>query len=200
MSERTDVAPSAIANFEPCNASRVLLAQRREGAIGSTIVPVLEGTRPLLVEVQALTSPTAISVPRRVATGIDVSRLLLICAVLTKKVGLPLVGQDVVVNVAGGLRITEPAADLGVALAIASSLRNVPVMPHNVAVAGEIGLTGEVRSVPQMERRFDEVSRLGLTQFIVPGSWRQGSSNGVAAVPVSTLTDALAMHLPAQRS
>ena len=132
--------------------SRTFLAERGADAVGSVIVSTLGGSRPLLVEVQALTTPSVLPTPRRVATGVDHSRLLLVCAVLTRRAGLPLSNQDVVVNVAGGLRVGEPAADLGMALAISSSFRNEPLKPDAAAI-GEVGLTGEVRAVPQLERR-----------------------------------------------
>ena len=147
--------------------SRALLSYRRSGSVGSAITAVMEGSRPLLVEVQALTTPSSLPAPRRVATGIDLTRLLLICAVLSRRVGVPLANQDVVVNVAGGLRVSEPAADLAVALAITSSFRNVPLAPELVAV-GEVGLSGEVRGVPQIHRRISEAARLGLARCLLP--------------------------------
>jgi len=128
---------------------------------------VLEGNRPLLVEIQALTTPTIFGMPRRTANGVDYNRLLIIIAVLTKRAGLKLGNQDIIVNVAGGLSIEEPAADMGIALAIASSFRNVPVRSE-LAVMGEVGLSGELRSVPQLERRLDEASRLGFKYCLVP--------------------------------
>ena len=178
--------------------SKAFLSERTEGAVGSVVVATLEGSRPMLVEVQALTSPSVLPTPRRVATGIDFNRLLLVCAVLTRRVGMSLANEDVVVNVTGGLRIGEPAADLGLALAIASSLRNVPVAPQLAAV-GEVGLSGEVRRVPQLERRLDEVSRLGLRECLVPGSSKRGSGEAAdraIARPVSTVAEALSKGLP----
>ena len=175
--------------------SRTFLSERMEGAVGSVVVATLEGTRPLLVEVQALTSPSMLPAPRRVATGIDVNRLLLVCAVLTRRTGLSLANQDVIVNVTGGLRIGEPAADLGVALGIVSSLRNVPVSPHLAAI-GEVGLSGEVRRVPQLERRVTEVARLGLKECLVPGSSERLEHEALSATPVATLTQAVAASIP----
>ena len=134
---------------EIANPSQVFLSQRSEGAIGSVIVPTLEGTRPLLVEIQALTSPTSFGLPRRNANGVDYNRLLMITAVLTKRARLPLGNQDIIANVVGGIRVNEPAADLGIALAIASSSRNARVNPDLVAI-GEIGLSGELRAVSQL--------------------------------------------------
>ena len=171
--------------------SRTFLSERREDAVGSVVVPTLEGSRPLLVEVQALTNPSLLPTPRRVTTGIDFNRLLLVCAVLTRRAGLSLANQDVVVNVTGGLRIGEPAADLGVALAIISSLRNVPVAPH-VAAIGEVGLSGEVRRVSQIQRRIAEVARLGLRECLVPATVGvEGTTqDGLVATPVHTLSQA----------
>jgi len=147
--------------------SRVLLAQRHEDAVGAALAPVMEGTRPLLLEVQALTAPTQLPAPRRVANGVDYNRLLMLAAVASRRAGLDLGGQDIIVSVAGGFRVSEPAADLAVVLALASSLYNRPLGP-GLAALGEVGLTGELRSVPQMERRLAECSRLGLTRCVLP--------------------------------
>ena len=180
--------------------SMAFLSGRRGGAVGSIIVSTLEGTRPLLVEIQALTSPSVLPTPRRVATGIDFNRLLLVCAVLTRRVGMPLSNQDIVVNVTGGLRISEPAADLGLALAIASSLRDVP-LDLAVAAIGEVGLSGEVRMVPQLERRVQEVGRLGLKRCLVPGDagLEEGSQDGLETIPVFSLAEAVSASIPRQR-
>lgn len=149
------------------NPSRAFLSQRGTEAIGSAVVPTIEGSRPLLVEIQALTTTTAFGMPRRTANGIDFNRLLLVTAVLTKRVGLKLGNQDIMVNVTGGLRVGEPAADLGMALAIASSLRDIEVAPQTAAV-GEVGLSGELRAASQLERRLNEAARLGFKRCIVP--------------------------------
>ena len=154
--------------------SSALLSDRRAGSVGSAIVAVMEGSRPLLAEVQALTTPSSLPTPRRVATGIDFNRLLLVCAVLSRRAGIPLANQDVVVNVAGGLRVNEPAADLAVALAIASSFRNVP-LAHDFVAVGELGLSGEVRGVPQLHRRVSEAARLGLKSCILPPNDSDGT-------------------------
>ena len=177
--------------------SKAFLSERRAGAIGSVIVSALEGSRPLLVEIQALTTPSALPTPRRVATGIDFNRLLLVCAVVTRRAGVPLSNQDVIVNVTGGLKLSEPAVDLGLALAIASSLRNAPV-DSEVAAIGEVGLSGEVRRVPQLDRRIHEVARLGLKRCLVPGDERResGSHQGLDTVPVQTLTQAVRACIP----
>ena len=179
--------------------SRSFLSQRQDGSVGSVVVATMEGSRPLLVEVQALTSPSMLPTPRRVGTGVDFNRLLLVCAVLTRRAGLSLAGEDVVVNVTGGLRISEPAADLGVALAIASSLRNIPV-PPNLAAVGEVGLSGEIRGVPQLDRRIAEIMRIGMGHCLVPA--RAGGSgadgDGLKTTGVETLVGALAASLPGE--
>ncbi|MGH2598539.1 MAG: DNA repair protein RadA [Dehalococcoidia bacterium] len=149
------------------NPSEVFLAEREQGAIGSVIVPTVEGSRPLLVEVQALASPSAIPTPRRTASGIEFTRLLLIAAVLTKRAGVRLSDQDLIVNVVSGLKINEPAADLGVALAIASSYRDQP-LPGDMVALGEIGLSGELRSVSHLEQRLAEAEKLGFRSAVIP--------------------------------
>jgi DNA repair protein RadA/Sms len=154
---------------EVSNPSEAFLAERMTAVPGSAVAVILEGTRPLLVEVQALTTPTSFSTPRRTANGVDFNRLLLLTAVLSKRVGLPRGNQDVFVNVVGGLKIAEPAADLSVATAIASSLQGRPVLA-DLAVIGEIGLSGELRSVTQVERRLHEAAKLGFKQVLVPRS------------------------------
>lgn len=176
--------------------SRSLLAERANGAIGSAVTPILEGSRTLLVEVQALTNPSALPTPRRVATGIDHNRLLLVCAVLSRRAGIPLANQDVIVNVTGGLKISEPAADLAVALAIASSFRNEPVEAATAAV-GELGLTGEIRRIPQLERRLQEASRLGFRRCLHPADSINSKSDpdGLKAITVAHIRQAVGLGL-----
>jgi DNA repair protein RadA/Sms len=158
---------------------------------GSTVAVTLEGTRPLLVEVQALTSPTSFSTPRRTANGVDFNRLLLLTAVLSKRVGLPMGDQDVFVNVVGGLRIAEPAADLSIATAIASSQQGIPV-PSDLAIIGEIGLSGELRSVTQTEKRINEAAKLGFQRVLLPRSRRNGdTTTGIEVISVRSLGEAL---------
>jgi DNA repair protein RadA/Sms len=161
---------------EVADPSQALLAQRYDRAVGAALVPVIEGTRPLLLEIQALTSPSHAPVPRRVANGVDYNRLLMLTAVASRRAGLEISGQDIIVNVAGGFRVSEPAADLGVALALASSLYNQPLAP-NVVAFGEVGLSGELRTVPQTERRLLEASRLGLSRCILPEAARHDINN-----------------------
>ena len=172
--------------------SQVFLGERRKDAVGSVVVATIEGTRPLLVEVQALTNPSLLPAPRRVATGVDFNRLLLVCAVLTRRTGISLADQDVVVSVTGGLRVSEPAADLGIALAVASSMRNAPI-PSGLVAFGEIGLTGEIRAVPQAERRIAEAERLGLTRHVSAHPSGNGAGAGRS---VGTLGEALSYAIP----
>ena len=180
--------------------SKSLLAERANGAIGSAVMPMLEGTRTLLVEVQALTSPSVLPTPRRVATGIDHNRLLLVCAVLSRRAGIQLASQDVIVNVTGGLKVSEPAADLAVALAIASSHRNEPVDP-GLAAVGELGLTGEVRRIPQLERRLQEASRLGFQRCLHAGeaSDLETNLNALKPISVSHIRQAIGLGLMARQ-
>ena len=162
-----EMSPSGLQ--EVTNPSEMFLAERLPNASGSAIAVPLEGTRPLLVEVQALASTTAFAQPRRTANGVDFNRLLLITAVLSKRVGLRLSDQDIFVNVVGGLKITEPGSDLAVAVAIVSSARNKPVAA-DMALLGEIGLSGELRSVSQLGRRLTEASKLGFKRAVIPRS------------------------------
>ena len=182
--------------IEVANPSAVFLAERLPEAAGSAIAVTMEGTRPLLVEIQALSSATSFRLPRRTANGVDLNRLLLLVAVLSKRVGLRLFDQDVFVNVVGGLRISEPAADLAIALAIASSFQNVPA-PADLAVIGEVGLSGELRTVSQLPRRLNEAAKLGFGRCIVPATHRQVKDvpAGMEVLPARSLPEALAMAL-----
>jgi len=177
---------------EVANPSEVFLAERRTGASGSAVVATIEGTRPLLVEVQALVAPTSYGVPQRSSTGFDSRRLQMLLAVLEKRVGLRLGQYDVFVNVAGGVRIDEPAVDLGMALAIVSSLRDIPVDATAVAI-GEIGLGGEIRSVSQVEKRISEAGKLGFTRCLLPqGNARNiAPRNGVGLIEIETVDQAI---------
>ena len=173
------------------NPSEAFLAERVLQAPGSVVAVTLEGTRPLLVEVQGLTSPTAFGNPRRTANGVDFNRLLLTLAVLTRRVGLRLGDQDVFVNIVGGLHIDEPAADLAVAVAVASSLRDRTV-PADLALVGEVGLSGELRSVAQLGIRLREASKLGFRRVIVPRSVRiEPAPPGLEVIPVRSVQEAL---------
>lgn len=173
------------------NPSELFLAERVRDAPGSAVVVALEGTRPILIEVQALTSSAGYGTPRRVATGFDATRLQLLVAVLTKHAGLRLADQDVFVNVTGGIRLVEPAADLGVALAIASSASGIPLDPTAVYI-GELGLAGEVRGVHALERRLQEAARLGFERAFVPASSRVASvSAELRLLPIRSLAEAV---------
>jgi DNA repair protein RadA/Sms len=173
------------------NPSALFLAERKEGSPGSAVVATLEGSRPMLVEVQALVSPSSFGTPRRMSLGIDPNRTNLLLAVLEKRVGLELLGDDVFVSVAGGLDVVEPAADLGVAAAVASSFRNRAVPPHT-AVFGEVGLAGEVRGVGQTPLRVREAAQMGFTRCILPARCVPTEGvEGVDLVGVETLEEAL---------
>ncbi|HZD57045.1 MAG TPA: DNA repair protein RadA [Anaerolineales bacterium] len=158
---------------EIANPSEAFLAERMVNAPGSAIVVTMEGTRPLLVEIQGLTTHTSFGNPRRTPNGVDFNRLLLTVAVLTRRVGLRLSEQDVFVNVVGGLKVSEPAADLAIAAAIASSTRDLPVRAATVLI-GEVGLSGELRMVNQMPARLHEAAKLGFTAAVVPRRLRRG--------------------------
>jgi DNA repair protein RadA/Sms len=177
---------------EVANPSEAFLAERMVNAPGSAIAVTMEGTRPLLVEVQGLTSPTQFGNARRTANGVDFNRLLLTTAVLTRRMGLRLGEQDVFVNVVGGLKIGEPAADLAVAAAIASSMQDQPVKA-DTALIGEVGLSGELRQVSQMPARLREAAKLGFKRAIVPKRIRKGEPwpDGIEVVEVRTLRQAL---------
>lgn len=182
--------------MEPvANPSELFLAERLPNAAGSAIAVPLEGSRPLLVEVQALASATAFSQPRRTGNGVDFNRLLLVTAVLSKRMGFNLSTQDIFVNVIGGMRVGEPAADLAIASAITSSYRNVPVTA-DVAILGEIGLSGELRSVSQLPRRLREAAKLGFSRAIIPHYARKQHKQAdippeIETIGVRTVTDAL---------
>ncbi|HET9906001.1 MAG TPA: DNA repair protein RadA [Anaerolineales bacterium] len=177
---------------EVTNPSEAFLAERMINAAGSAIAVTMEGTRPILVEIQGLTSPTQFGNARRTANGVDFNRLLLITAVLTRRVGLKLSEQDIFVNVVGGLQIDEPAADLAVATAIASSWRDISVKADAVLIA-EIGLAGELRMPGQMPGRLKEAQKLGFKTAIVPKALRKGEPypKGIEIVEVRSLDQAL---------
>jgi DNA repair protein RadA/Sms len=151
------------------NPSKLFLAERASGTPGSAVLCCVEGSRPILVEVQALVSTSTYGNARRMALGIDPSRLSLLLAVLEKRAGLALAGDDVYVNVAGGMNVDEPAADLSVLAAVASSVRNRGLSP-STAVFGEVGLSGEIRGVPQAALRMREAAQMGFTRLIVPAA------------------------------
>jgi DNA repair protein RadA/Sms len=182
---------------EIADPARAFLADHRGSAPGSVVAPTLEGSRPLLVEVQALVSPTGYGTPTRKASGLDPNRLSLLIAVLGRRAGIALGSQDVYANLAGGLSVVEPALDLPLALALASSARDRPVPSGTVAI-GEVGLLGELRAVVGLERRLREAARLGFERAIVPHP-SSGSTlpsiDGLDVVAVATLRDAIAAAL-----
>lgn len=150
---------------EVLNPSEIFLEERSRGASGSTVVASMEGTRPVLVEIQALISPSSFGNPRRMATGVDSNRVPLLMAVLEKRVGLMLQNQDAYIKVAGGVRLDEPAIDLAIAISIASSFRDQPTNPEDIFI-GEVGLTGEIRRVSRIEQRVQEAAKLGFKRVI----------------------------------
>jgi DNA repair protein RadA/Sms len=185
---------------EVTNPSEAFLAERMINAAGSAIAVTMEGTRPILVEIQGLTSPTQFGNARRTANGVDFNRLLLLAAVLTRRVGLKLSEQDVFVNVVGGLQIDEPAADLAIAAAIASSWRDIPVKVDAVLIA-EIGLAGELRMPSQMQTRLREAQKLGFKTAIVPKALRKGEPypKGIEIIEVRSIQQALEVALSVPR-
>ena len=174
------------------NPSEVFLQERPEGASGSVVTVCMEGTRPMLVEIQALVSGSKYGTGRRMAQGFDQNRTALLIAVLEKRLGFQLMGDDVFINIAGGLEVDEPAADLGVIAAIASSYRNLPI-PADVAVFGEVGLTGEVRGALQAQVRAREAQTLGFKKLILPATNKTGLEKllGIRVVGVRNLEEAL---------
>ncbi len=178
---------------EVMNPSAMMLDGRSKDEPGSVVAVALEGTRPMLLEIQALVSPTSFNNPRRMATGLDFNRLTMIIAVLEKKLGMQLHTFDAYLNVVGGMRLDEPATDLAVLCAVASSYRNRPVDAGTV-IFGEVGLTGEVRSVSQTEKRIMEAARLGFQRCIIPatdGRTEKKLVNGIEICPVRTVEQAL---------
>ncbi len=174
------------------NPSEIFLAERRADVTGSVAVSTVEGTRPIMAELQALVTPTTFGNPRRTAIGVDFGRFTLLLAVLEKRVGLHLMGQDVYVNVVGGLKVDEPSVDLGLMAAVASAFRDVPV-PANVVVMGEVGLGGEVRAIAQAEMRVHEAAKLGFARCILPASnlSKMHKVRGIELVGVSQADEAL---------
>ena len=182
--------------IEVPNPSQMLLSGRPENAPGTCVACVMEGTRPVLAEVQALVSKTTINMPRRTADGFDFNRAVLLLAVLEKRGGMHLGSFDVFINVIGGLRLDEPAADLPVVLAVASSYRDRPI-PGDLAAIGEVGLTGEIRAVLHLSQRLQEVARLGFKQCIIPknGTDKLEIPQGIQVVRVRNIREAIEIAL-----
>ena len=175
------------------NPSELLLSERPTGTPGSCVTCVMDGVRPILAEVQALVAPTSYSVPRRTSNGIDYNRATLLLAVLEKRGGLRIGGCDAFINVIGGLTLNEPAADLAVVLALASCFRDLPV-PEDLAAVGEVGLTGEIRSVSVLGQRLSEIQRLGFRKCLVPvRGVRDLDIPGLQLIPVHNIREALAV-------
>ncbi|MBZ0279203.1 MAG: DNA repair protein RadA [Anaerolineae bacterium] len=179
------------------NPSEAFLAERVVNAPGSAIAVTMEGTRPLLVEMQALTSPTSFGNPRRTPNGVDINRLLLISAVLSKRVGLKLHEQDIFVNVIGGMKVSEPATDLAMAAAMASSYYDKPV-PADLAIVGEVGLSGEIRAVGQLTARLHEAAKLGFKRVLIPKTRRvlDGLPPSLKLIEARNVAEALAVIMP----
>lgn len=175
---------------EVANPSRLFLGDRNEGATGSVVVPCMEGTRALLVEVQALLSTARYGSPERKVTGVDYARTCVLMAVLERRAGLQLAGQDVFVNVAGGVEVDEPAVDLGIACAMASSLQEFPI-PRDTIVVGEVGLGGEIRGVSQLESRLREAAKLGFRHAFIPADSGElpATPKELKLIPVRTLAE-----------
>ncbi|HYM96372.1 MAG TPA: DNA repair protein RadA [Candidatus Sulfotelmatobacter sp.] len=180
---------------EVTDPSAALLGEAPTASPGTAVVAALEGTRPLLVEIQSLVNPTENAMVRRIANGIDINRLHMVVAVLEKRLDHKFGRSDIFVNVAGGIRVTEPAADLGLALSIVSNQHNRP-LPDGLVVIGELGLSGEVRRVGQLERRLQEAVRHGLRRALIPAGAKAGRPSGLDVVEVRTLADAVSAAFP----
>lgn len=176
---------------EVLNPSKIFLSERSLNSSGSAIVSTIEGTRPLLVEVQALVTPTSYGMPQRTVTGFDLRRLQMLLAVIEKRAGIRLGGHDVFVNVAGGIRIDEPAADLAVVLSIVSSFKDTPIN-SNLVTIGEVGLGGEIRNVSFIEKRIQEAIKLGFSEIIIPqGNSKLSLTNNCKLIIANSISDAL---------
>ncbi|MEO0070814.1 MAG: DNA repair protein RadA [candidate division WOR-3 bacterium] len=172
------------------NPSRFFLAGRRSDISGSAVVCALEGTRPLLVEIQALAATTHFSLPQRVVSGFDFRRLALLLSVLERRAGISTANKDIFLNIAGGFKITEPASDLGVVVALASAIRNIP-LPEDIVFLGEVGLAGEVRAISRTEERVNEAARLGFKKVFLPERNQRPKKSKIAVVSIDTITTAL---------
>jgi DNA repair protein RadA/Sms len=174
------------------NPSELFLAERPQRSTGSVVVSSLEGSRPILVELQALVSPTGYAIPKRMANGVELNRVSLLLAVMEKRLGMHLSGQDVYVNVVGGMRIDEPAIDLGIVAAVTSSLREAPVDPHTL-VLGEVGLGGEVRAISQADLRIREAAKMGFRRCLLPerNMSKLDPIDGIELIGIHELREAL---------
>ncbi|HFL3259466.1 TPA: DNA repair protein RadA [Clostridioides difficile] len=174
------------------NPSKILISEKPKDVAGSVIISTVEGTRPMLLELQALVSPTSFGIPKRTSTGVDYNRVGMLLAVLEKRVGLQIQNQDVYINIVGGIKINEPSIDLGIAISVASSFRNIPIA-EDIAVTGEVGLTGEVRAVSFIEKRIAECKKLGFKKIVVPRSNYDvvKETKGIEIWPVDNLRQAI---------
>lgn len=174
------------------NPSKVLISEKPKDVAGSVIISTVEGTRPMLLELQALVSPTSFGIAKRTATGVDFNRVALLLAVLEKRVGLQIQNQDVYINVVGGIKINEPSIDMGIIIAVASSFRNIPVS-EDVVVTGEVGLTGEVRAVSFIEKRIAECKKLGFKKIVIPRNNYDTVKDiqGIDIIPIDNLRQAI---------
>ncbi|MGL5641095.1 MAG: DNA repair protein RadA [Paraclostridium sp.] len=182
------------------NPSKILIAEKPKDVAGSVIISTVEGTRPMLLELQALVSPTSFGIAKRTATGVDYNRVSLLMAVLEKRVGMQIQNQDVYINIVGGIKINEPSIDLGIIMAIASSFRNIPI-DGNVAITGEVGLTGEIRAVSFIEKRIAECKKLGFTKIVIPKSSYEVVKDvkGIDICPVDSVRQAINIILGGNR-
>lgn len=174
------------------NPSEALLSGRPENAAGSSVTCLMEGTRPILAEIQALTSPTGFGMPRRASQGMDYNRMVLLIAIIEKKLGITMQNQDVYINVIGGLKVDETSADLAVICSVVSCLKNKPLNPSTVFL-GEAGLSGEIRAVPNISKRVSEAEKLGFTKAVIPEASAKalGKSGRIEIIPVKTVQDVL---------
>lgn len=182
--------------IELTNPSEVLISEKPKDVSGSVIISTVEGTRPMLLELQALVSPTSFGIAKRTATGVDYNRVALLLAVLEKRVGLQIQNQDVYINVVGGIKINEPSMDLGIILSVASSFRNLPI-DGDIVVTGEVGLTGEVRAVSYIEKRIAECKKLGFKKIVIPKNNYDivKDIKGIEIIPVDNLRQAINLVL-----
>jgi DNA repair protein RadA/Sms len=173
------------------NPSEMMLDSRPKNTCGSVVVPCIEGTRPLLIELQGLVSPTGFGNPRRMATGMDYNRMVLLMAIMEKRLGIQMQSVDAYINVVGGIKVDEPALDLGVVAVLYSSLRDFQI-PGDLMILGEVGLTGEVRNIQHIEKRLIEGKKLGFKRCIIPKGNQKGLKvAGMAVLPVDNIRSAL---------
>jgi DNA repair protein RadA/Sms len=174
------------------NPSAAFLSERPAGSAGSAVIASMEGTRPILVELQSLVTPTSLAMPRRTVLGLDPNRVALLVAVMEKKMGLHLMGFDIFMNVAGGVRVDEPSVDLGIIAAVGSSFWNIPI-PEDTVVVGEVGLTGEVRAISHADTRIAEILKMGFTRCLLPKTSlkQMVQKDGLQIMGIRTVSEAM---------